>query len=177
MQPIVDLKLEGNEQVKYALEHYGVAAQKALKRTVRKLLRHLNYKAKRNLGRNLKVPQKELKKRLLSDLHFNKDGSVKARLWFGANPIPFHHLGALHQLRSKGGVRAGKHFAKGAFVYNGLVFKRKSQARFPIKRVDLKIDTMADRALEQAGLYNQAQIQRKFQDIFNQELNFAVGHE
>ncbi|QSH40932.1 hypothetical protein P0136_10650 [Lentisphaerota bacterium ZTH] len=176
IQPLIDLNLEQNQEVKYALKHYSVAAEKALKRAVRKLFRHYNYKIKRSLSRNLKVPQKTLKKRLITNLKIRK-GVAKGRIWFGANPIPFHKLGSIRLVKSKGGVKAGQHFAKGAFIYNGLVFKRVGVARFPIKRVDLCIDADARRIFENMGMQNPAVVARKFDEIFKQELNFAMNHE
>lgn len=172
------LNFADDKAISNELAIYGAAGKKALQRAIRKFIRRKAYQVKRALAAQSSIPQKVLKKRMFIDISFPYPGIARGRIWVGLNPIAFNRLGSMRQLRKAGGgVRAGKHFAKGAFIHKDRVFKRKGRAPRPIAPVSLDIKDESMRILNKIAFSNTAKITKEFKIIFDRELNYVLNYE
>ncbi|PMN73159.1 hypothetical protein [Enterovibrio norvegicus] len=172
---------------------------KASERAMKKTIRWLSGRVAKELGQQLGVPQKVLKKRLLVRTAGKGSDQVHI-LWLGARPLAAENAGKARQSRK--GVTVGKRQFEGAFyraVYNAdpnvWIRARRNQGyttltqkprkpsgqklapeyagRFPVQRLGVEIETVAAEIFRRL---NRRAIDR-FNTLIEQELNFAVNHE
>ena len=171
---------------------------KAIDRSLRKLSRFAESRTLREVSRQMKVTTKLLKKlgRVKANLYkpggLNPDG-YRLVVWIGVFDIPAHYLGKPAQ--TKAGVRTGKHFWDGAFLFqpvnapHDMVFKRaphwkhKQQVSrqsgrlmwmgLPIEKQSLSVFREANQALAKL----EPLLLERFATLLQQELNFAFNIE
>jgi DNA-binding Lrp family transcriptional regulator len=134
---------------------------KAMASTLTKMARWLTSRSIKGLAKELKLPPKEVKRRLRTFRLARVAGGKGVRVWYGLDPMGMIHLGAAEERRKGGGVTAyGDRFEKGAFIAKGRagnggtadsnrqVFKRAGKSRLPIKKVTVEIGDPAQTYIE-----------------------------
>lgn len=102
-----------SEQLTQDLELLGKRCEVAVQRAIKKLARWLRTHSLREIGRELKITQKVLKKRFRIDEN-SKGDSPYINIWFGLLNVGAHEVGKARQNRAGTRVR-GRQF-DGAFV-------------------------------------------------------------
>jgi hypothetical protein len=170
---------DGEKKISDALNLYGQAAVKALKRTIRKYIMHVRYTLQRTLAMQNAIPQKVMRGRIFTGVKSVGNGLSRGSIWVGLNPVDYSRVGSLRQTKS--GVRAGKYDLPGAFLVQGSkrvkVFRRVGKAALPIERLFLHIDEKSKAILHKFAMSNTAALTDKFIQIFEQELNYALRVE
>jgi hypothetical protein len=157
---------------------------KALNSTFTKMARWLTAKSIRELSAHLKLPRKEMKRRLRTFRLSRTAGGKGVRVWYGLDPIGMIHLGAAEERRKGGGVTAyGDRFEKDAFIAKGRagnggtaasnrqVFKRKGRARLPLQKVTVALGDPAQTYIEDHLLGGSVFMDRFFK-TFEHELTW-----
>ena len=172
----LNLDFADDKSISNELDIYGEIGQKALQRALRKFVRRLGYQLKQLIAQSNAITQKSLKTRVRVSFSFTAVDLGKGRVWLGLNPMSYKHIGTPQQLRK--GVRSGKHFAQGAFIWNGHVFKRRGRRRFPIDKITLDIEDKARPIIARLNASIQGgKMKKGFLEIFHKELNYALNHE
>lgn len=170
---------DGEKKISAALNLYGNAASKALKRAVRKYIMHVRYILQRTLAMQNAIPQRIMRGRIFTGVKSVGNGLSRGSIWVGLNPVDYGSIGSLRQTKS--GVRAGSYDLPGAFlVQRGnreKVFRRVGKKAFPIERLFLDIDEKSKEILHKFAMSNTAALTEKFMQIFEQELNYALKVE
>lgn len=102
-----------SEQLTQDLELLGSRVEVAVNRALKKLARWLRTHAMREIGRELKITQKALKKRFVIK-HNSKGKDPYINIWFGLLNVAAHEVGTARQ-NAAGARVAGRQF-DGAFV-------------------------------------------------------------
>ena len=171
---------------------------KATKRALSKLAKFAERNVLREVSRQVGVTAKLIKElgRVRASLKkaTNRDtGAYELVVWLGIFDIPAHKLGTPRQTRA--GVRTGKHFWQGAFLFQPLnapkamVFKRAANWKhkqqrsrksgrlmwigLPIEKQSLPIYQQAETALANM----EPLLLERFSTLLQQELNYAFNIE
>lgn len=145
-----------------------------------KMARWLTTNSIRGLAAHLKLPQKEVRRRLRTFRLSRVAGGKGVRVWYGLDPMGMIYLNAR---QTKQGVSAyGDRFIKGAFIANGRagrngpistknrqVFARKAKTRLPIKKVTVELGDPAQRYIED-HLLGGSSFTERFYKVFEHEL-------
>jgi len=137
-----DIKRYSDRLSSYKAKDVKAAAASALSKTAAKA----KTRTIRGVAKEAKLPVKVIRKKVY--LKRAKANQLRARLKAYRNPVSLMSLNPKQTKRGRknGGVRAGKHFVKGAFIVNGKqVFKRKGSARLPIEVQRVRIQKLVDR--------------------------------
>ncbi|RQQ37067.1 hypothetical protein [Burkholderia stagnalis] len=153
----------------------------AMVSTLTKMARWLTTKSVRELAKHLKLPQKEVRRRLRTFRLARVAGGKGVRVWYGLDPMGMIHLNAR---QTKQGVSAyGGRFVKGAFIANGRagssgpaasnrqVFVREGKTRLPIKKVTVELGDQAQTYIEDRLLAGAGFTERFFK-VFEHELTW-----
>ncbi len=175
---------------------------KAVQRAIKKTMRWLQTRVSRDIAQALGVSQKAIKHRLTLTQSGKGTKGIHI-LWLGTAPLAAELAGKPRQTRN--GVTVGKHKFPGAFykdVYGdgpkvwvrssraaslGLDLPQRGKAqrarasglsakqrgRFPLRRVSIDVQSHANEIFSRY----QRQAETRFNQVLDQELNFAVNHE
>lgn len=203
--PGVDIQLNFAKDIALAAAHIASTPEqleKATQRAIRKTMRWLQTRISRELAQSLGVPQRAIKPRL-SLTQTGKGTQGVHILWLGTAPLAAEQAGKPRQTKS--GVTVGKRKFPGAFyrdVYGDgpKVWIRASRAnalgmdlpqwgkpqrsrasglsadnkgRFPVRRVSIDVKDAANTLFARY----QNHVERRFSQVIEQELNYAVNHE
>lgn len=160
---------------------------KAVKRALKKTAKWIETHSKREMGKELKIPQKLLTLRYRRSF-FTKEGRHSAHLWFGFAAIRPLDISNNHRYRN-GELTIGSHQFEDGFIAtmkNGHrdVYRRSGGGKrtkradgqwteLPIEKVGFHIDVFADRIMER--YYHRAEA--RFKQILKQELHFVLNVE
>lgn len=204
-QPGVDIQLNFAKDISRATAQIAATPaqlEKAVQRAMRKTMRWLQTRVSRDLAKALGVSQKAIKHRLTLS-HTGTGTKGIHILWLGTAPLAAEQAGKPRQ--TKAGVTVGKHKFPGAFyrdIYGDgpKVWIRASRAnalgldlpqwgkkqrarasalnqdqrgRFPVRRVGIDVQAPANEVFARY----QKQAEARFNQVLDQELNFAVNHE
>lgn len=182
----IDVQESGLESIERFLAATPKQVDRAMSSTFAKLARWLTTKSIRELAKHLKLPQKEVKRRLRTFRLSRVAGGQGVRVWYGLDPMGMIHLGAR---QTKEGVTAyGGRFVKSAFIARGRagqggpadtnkqVFVREGRTRLPIKKVTVALGDDAQRYIEDhiLGGYDFTQ---QFYTIFERELKWRTTQQ
>lgn len=196
---MIELDLDKSiDEYTLGLDQSSKAVRLALKRALRKLLIWMQRQMLRELSKDSGVTQKNLKR--YNRIHI-KIGSMDGSIWLGLNPMPLHLAGRVSwSQRSKGARVKGQVFA-GAFYkgvygserkvwirsrrnidegharYNLLKqykpFGGSSDGRFPVEVIGVPLESSKP---EIVTMLNK-QARNRFEELFQQELEFSLKHE
>jgi DNA-binding Lrp family transcriptional regulator len=134
---------------------------KAMASTLTKMARGLTSRSIKALAKELKLPPKEVKRRLRTFRLSRVAGGKGVRVWYGLDPMGMIHLNAKEDRGIGGGVAAyGDRFVADAFIAKGRagnggtaasnrqVFKRVGKTRLPIKKVTVELGDPAQTYIE-----------------------------
>lgn len=154
--------------------------RKALRSTVNKLAAWLRTRAARTLSAELRIKQNVLRYRLKKMKPKVGPGGTIGGLWIGLNDLDLKYLGAKQD--STGVTARGQSF-KQAFLgprpgtkarkLNGHAFRRTGTSRLPIDKVELPIQSEAEKALESAVLEFRA-FEVQFYKTFEHEIKWRT---
>lgn len=152
---------QGIEGIEAFLASTPKQVDAALASTCSKMARWLTTQSVRGLAKHLKLPQKEVKRRLRSFRLTRTSGSKGVRVWYGLDPMGAIHLNAVDDRGPGGGVVAyGDRFFQHAFIARGRagnggaaesnkqVFIRVGRTRLPIKKVTVALGDEAQTYIE-----------------------------
>ncbi|SAL03126.1 Prophage minor tail protein Z (GPZ) [Caballeronia fortuita] len=183
--PFLEIDERGSlEQVAHDLAATQKEIDKALASTLSKMATWLRAKSVRELAKHLKLPPKEVKRRLKTfRLRRNARGK-SVTVWYGLDPMGVIHLGAWEERAMAGGVHAfGERFYQGAFIANGRagnggaaasnkqVFQRVGKSRLKIKKVTADLGDEAQKYIEDHLLGGFA-FEQRFYMVFERELKW-----
>lgn len=155
--------LEGKEQ----------AIRRAVSRADRKFSAWAERQIRMIASRASEIPQKILKdnRRIFVRKERTPEGMV-TNIWIGLNPIYADELG--RPVKTDVGVKIGRfgEFHQ-AFIINNKVFYRVGRERFPIARAVYAFNDPVVQAIERMEL----PAQKRFMELLEQELNYAINHE
>jgi len=172
----------GVDQVITALGATAAHIDKALVSSVRKVRAWALTQLARELAAKADITQRSLKRRVYQGL--TRTGqTVTATIWIGLRPIAADLVGNPKKLPT--GVRVRSHIFHGAFIaaiFSGdtaKVYMRKFRAagggkrvgRFPVVRMTIPIAEQMEEILPKY----EGPAARKFEEIFEHELKFAMG--
>lgn len=183
--PYLEIDEHGSlEQVARDLAATQKEIDKALASTLSKMATWLRAKSIRELARHLKLPPKEVKRRLKTFRLRRTANGRAVTVWYGLDPMGVIHLNAKEERAMAGGVHAfGERFYPGAFIGKGRagsggpaasnkqVFIRKGKARLPIKKVTADLGDDAQQYIE-AHLLGGFAFQQRFYMVFERELKW-----
>jgi glycyl-tRNA synthetase beta subunit len=167
----VSVTLSGYQEILKTLHATEEQIQKALFRSVNKLIRWLKSEAARQISQETQVQVKFIKQRLKTFLASkDKKSAILNAVLYGIRAII---LGAK---QNRTGVRAGKKTFSGSFISKmpgsrAGVFRRKGQTRLPIQEQKVALEPFASQAL----LYLLTKLNDKFLKYFKHELKFILG--
>ena len=164
-----DIKGYAARLSKYSKKDLKAATASALSKTAAKA----RTRTIRGVAKAAKLPVKTIRKKVyVKRATINK---LRARLSAYRNPVSLIGLKPRQTKRGRknGGVRAGKHFFKGAFIVRGKqVFKRKGSARLPIEVQRIHIQKTVD----DIALKVTVRVMKKdFKKILSHELRFRLS--
>lgn len=142
---------------------------KAVRRALSATNRWLRHTTMLELGFELSIDHKALKKR------FRVYGSGRmTKLWVGVREIGVHRLG--HPQQTQDGVKVGSHYYPHAFInpMNSdrlLVWRRKTRVRSSLELVKMDI---ADESQAIIKRY-EPRINRKFKEMFHREFRYVLS--
>ncbi|KVR28632.1 hypothetical protein WL61_23230 [Burkholderia ubonensis] len=180
---MIDISIDeiGLESVEAFLAATPKQIDAAMASTFIKMARWFTTKSVRELAKHLKLPQKEVRRRLRTFRLARVAGGKGVRVWYGLDPMGMIHLNAR---QTRQGVSAyGGRFVKGAFIANGRagaggpassnrqVFVREGKARLPIKKVSVELGDEAQTYIED-HLLSGAQFTARFFKVFEHELKW-----
>lgn len=146
----------------------------ASKRAATKTRNWLMTQLRRELAQALAVPQKPLRGRFRrgkGSSYSEKAGM--AVLWIGLSDIGAEQIGKPRQLKK--GVKVKQYWFERAFVadiYGGQkVWRRKGTKRLPVIKMTVPINEEMEEILPRY----EVPVARKFEEIFEHELKFAMG--
>jgi len=153
-----------------ALNAQPAMAQRALVRTINKVLNSVRSQGLRAIARTHDIPYSALRKRRRAAVVRASRQDLTGRAWFGTVPVKASYLGKPRQSRL--GAKVGRHKFDGAFVATTPtghvgIFKRAGRSRLPIEEQVVKLSA-ARAALSpvEAGVADQVE------KVFQQEMNF-----
>lgn len=118
--------------------------ERAVRATVGKVGRWSRTRVRRGLARELDMPQRVFRRRVLSTRVRSRGGRIEVEVFVGLNPIPFD---ALNPRQTRQGLVAKKRRRPGAFLArmpSGKVIgaSREGKSRLPIRRemIDIRKD-------------------------------------
>ncbi|HDR9259625.1 TPA: hypothetical protein QDB21_005647 [Burkholderia vietnamiensis] len=156
----------------------------ALASTCTKVARWLTGKSVRGLAKHLKLPAKEVKRRLRTFRLARVAGGKGVRVWYGLDPMGMIHLDAREDKGIGGGVSAyGDRFVRDAFIARGRagrggpadsnkqVFIREGRTRLPIKKVTVELGDQAQAYIED-HILGSFDFTERFYKTFEHELKW-----
>lgn len=178
------------EQLTGGLDQQRKEVRLARSRTMTKVMKYADGLVRKSLSSQTGLPQKAFKGRVIT--RHEQDGS-EGLVWIGAYRITPYRI-SKSVLQTKIGIRAGKTSFPGAFKpyrdsSDKRVFIRKDSAKFDSSRYTSKafgsgpgfpvvpVAEDVEFASEEAINLNAADIENRFDTIFQQELNFAINVE
>jgi len=173
-QPIVSINLNhGLDAMVQELGALKGQIDKALVSTSRKLLAWLNTQLMREMGREAHIKRQAMLPRFRKTIRRTENG-VYAAIWIGLNPFPAHVAGKPRKIGKKG-VKVHTWMFDKAFIatVNGqeMVWRRKTARRLPIMKIMISISEQMEEILPNY----EGPAARKFEEIFEHELKFAMG--
>lgn len=179
----IDISENSFRDVERFLDATPKQIDKAMSSTFTKLARWLTTKSVRELAKVLKLPPKEVKRRLRTFRLARSGGGKAVRVWYGLDPMGMIHLGAK---QTKEGVTAfGDRFVKSAFIARGRagrgpasdgnrqVFIREGRTRLPIKKVTVELGDQAQTYIED-HILGSYEFTERFFTIFERELKWRT---
>ena len=174
-QPIVSITLNhGLDAMVRELGALNGQIDKALVSTGRKLQAWLNTQLMREMARETNIKRKALLPRFKKALA-RTDSGVYASIWIGVNPFEAQLAGKPRKIGKKGvKVRSwmfDKAFIASAFTDQEKVWRRTTASRFPIMKMMIPVAEQMEEILPKY----EGPAARKFEEIFEHELKFAMG--
>jgi len=168
----VSITIEPKQQatIAAALKAQPAMAQRALVRTINKVLNSVRSQGLRAIARTHDMPYSALRKRRRGAVARASRRDLSGLVWFGTAPVKASYLGKPRE--SNRGARVGRHSFEGAFVATTPsghigIFKRRGRSRLPIAEQVVKLSAArAALAPIEAGVADQVE------KVFRQELNF-----
>ncbi|MCP5136594.1 MAG: hypothetical protein H6981_07330 [Gammaproteobacteria bacterium] len=161
------------DDVTIGLDRTDKAMQKAIGRAVNKLTRWLHRRLLQIVAKQTGLPQKNLR-RVRVRMGVGKKGGM---VWVGLNPVEARHFGKVVWRRGMTGARAGRRSFPGTFAVQrgkgALIFARRGEARLPIYQPRVEIDKDIEPHIKRLD----AEAQRRFRSLLEQEINFALNVE
>lgn len=155
--------LEGKEQ----------SIRRAVARADRKFSAWAVRQIQQIVSRASEIPQKILKdnRRVFVKKERTPDGMLTS-IWIGLNPIYADELG--RPVKTEVGVKIGRfgEFHQ-AFIINDRVYFRRGRERYPISRAVYAFHDPVVDAIDRMEL----PAQKRFMELLEQELNYAINHE
>lgn len=151
---MIELRIDGSsiDRVTADLEATAREAELALRSTVNRSTRWLGTQIRRKLARDVGVPQRVLRRRLVQGRVRVRNGQLQVEIWIGINPIDLVDLSPRQNSR---GVRTRVGTQAGAFIRSPRgregVFKREGRARLPLDRLSHPIDDQAVASIQSAA--------------------------
>lgn len=180
------------EQLTGGLDQQRKEVRLARSRTMTKVMKYADSLVRKSLSSQTGLPQKAFQGRVIT--RHEQDGS-EGLVWIGAYRITPYRI-SKSVLQTKIGIRAGKTSFPGAWSFQPYssgddkrVFIRKDSAKFDSSRYTSKafgsgpgfplvpVAEDVEFASEDAINLNAADIEDRFDTIFQQELNYAVNVE
>lgn len=194
-QPLVSINIDnsGLERVMQDLAASKGQIDRALRSTTGKVQRWINTQLVREMAAQLKIAQKAIRPRFKK--HLSRSGQeIYASIWVGVNPFEAQRVGTPKQLKK--GVRVKSWLFDKAFIASIYVsdqkvwrrqkapeswstaggsrqkdWQRKNAGRFPVAVMMVPIAEQMEEILPRY----EAPAARKFEEIFEHELKFAMG--
>ncbi|MBU0680106.1 MAG: phage tail protein [Proteobacteria bacterium] len=173
-QPLISININpGLDRLAQDLAASKGQIDKALVSTSRKVQAWLNTQLIREMAREIKIKQKALRGRFKKSL--TRSGQeIYASIWIGVNPFEAQLTGKPRQLNKGVRVRSwlfDKAFTASIYSSQEKVWRRKSGSRFPVVKMMIPIAEQMEKILPRY----EAPAARKFEEIFEHELKFAMG--
>lgn len=177
---MIELQIDTSdlERLARGLDATEKQASAALGSTVGKLASWLRTQSLRGLSKEVKVPQKELRRRLKTLKLHRQQGRADITLWYGLDPIGLIYLKAKKDAGNTGIRASGGRFVKSAFIASGRggskrVFKRTGKPRLPITEQKASIEKEATAYLE-GDLLKSSEFEARFLKTFEHELKWRM---
>jgi hypothetical protein len=159
---------------------------RAQRRALRKLLTFIKRRVLRAAAAASGASQKKLQALLRYRATLYTGDNVGIEVWLGTNPLKAHHLGNVTWRRSMQGARVGRRGYPGAWSWSAPAktapavmrrigqFGRNGNPR--LERIDVVREPIHD-AVNAAMAQLEPEIERRFQELMLQELNYALNVE
>jgi hypothetical protein len=164
-----DIKRYADRLSSYKDRDVKQAAATALSKTAAKA----KTRTIRGVSKSAKLPAKIIRRKIY--VKKAKVSRLRAALKVYRNPVSLMSLKPKQTARKRknGGVRAGKHFVRGAFIVNGKqVFKRRGKARLPIDVQRIRIQRIVE---EVSITVSKRVLKQEFKRLMLHELKFRLS--